>query len=94
MSFDGFGDEAFAFYEGLSADNSRDYWTANKDRYERHVREPMLALVAELEDEFGESKVFRPHRTSASARTRRPTRTTRARSRPAAPSTSRSTRTA
>ncbi|RFU43157.1 DUF2461 domain-containing protein [Actinomadura logoneensis] len=62
MSFDGFDEEAFAFYEGLLADNSRDYWTANRARYERHVREPMLALLDELEPEFGAAKLFRPYR--------------------------------
>lgn len=62
MSFDGFDEEAFAFYEGLLADNSREYWTANKERWERHVRLPMLALLDELEPEFGEAKLFRPYR--------------------------------
>ncbi|MFC4906180.1 DUF2461 domain-containing protein [Actinomadura gamaensis] len=62
MGFEGFGEEAFAFYEGLLADNSRDYWTANKERYERHVRRPMLALLDELEPEFGDTKLFRPYR--------------------------------
>jgi uncharacterized protein (TIGR02453 family) len=30
--------------------------------YERDVRAPMLALLAELEDEFGPGKMFRPYR--------------------------------
>jgi len=47
---------------GLEADNSKDYWTAHKSEYERDVREPMLALVDALEDEFGEAKLFRPNR--------------------------------
>jgi uncharacterized protein (TIGR02453 family) len=37
-------------------------WAANKARWEREVREPMLALVEELEDEFGPAKLFRPNR--------------------------------
>lgn len=54
--FTGFSDEAFAFYEGLQADNSKPYWTSHKDAYERHVREPLAELCAELEDEFGDRK--------------------------------------
>lgn len=60
--FRGLPDEAFAFYEGLTADNSKTYWTAHKDVYERSVREPLLALGTELASEFGESKLFRPYR--------------------------------
>jgi uncharacterized protein (TIGR02453 family) len=60
--FAGFPDEAFAFYEGLLADNSKTYWMAHKDVYERAVREPMLALGAELSSQYGEPKFFRPYR--------------------------------
>ncbi|MGN6333949.1 MAG: DUF2461 domain-containing protein [Motilibacteraceae bacterium] len=62
MSGLGFPDAALDFYEGLEADCSRAYWEANKPVYQQAVREPMLALLAELEDEFGPAKVFRPHR--------------------------------
>ena len=62
MGFEGFTDESFEFYEGLQADNSKTYWTAHKDTYERHVREPMIELCAELEEEFGAVKLFRPYR--------------------------------
>ncbi|MEO3827244.1 DUF2461 domain-containing protein [Actinomadura sp. B10D3] len=58
----GFTDEAFSFYEGLQADNSKSYWTTHKDVYERHVREPLIELCAVLEDEFGAVKLFRPYR--------------------------------
>jgi uncharacterized protein (TIGR02453 family) len=60
--FGGFPEAAIAFYEGLEADNSKAYWTDHKDVYEAAVREPMLALVATLEPEFGEAKLFRPYR--------------------------------
>jgi len=58
--FTGFPDAAFAFYEGLLADNSKTYWTAHKDVYETAVRAPMQALV----DEIGPApaKLFRPYR--------------------------------
>ena len=36
--FDGFGQEAFAWFEGLERDNSREYFTRTRDLYEREVR--------------------------------------------------------
>jgi uncharacterized protein (TIGR02453 family) len=54
--------DAIAFFEGLEADNSKAYWQANKTVYEREVRAPMEALLAELEPEFGAGKIFRPYR--------------------------------
>lgn len=62
MTFTGFPDEAFAFYEGLEADNSKTYWTAHKQVYEECVRAPLRALLDELGDAYGEAKVFRPYR--------------------------------
>lgn len=62
MTFHGWPAEALEFYEGLEADNSRAYWTAHKDVYETQVRAPMVALLAELEPEFGAGKIFRPYR--------------------------------
>jgi uncharacterized protein (TIGR02453 family) len=61
-AFPGFADEAFEFYGGLERDNSKAYWTANKKTYDEHVRDPMRALLAELEPDFGDGKVFRPNR--------------------------------
>jgi uncharacterized protein (TIGR02453 family) len=58
-----FGDEAFAFYEGLSADNSKTYWTEHKHVYEQSVRAPMTQLMEELAPVFGgDVFIFRPHR--------------------------------
>ncbi len=64
MRFRGFPDEAFEFYEGLEADNSKAYWTDHKSVWESCVRDPMTALVEELREEHGggEVKVFRPYR--------------------------------
>ena len=61
-SFTGFGDGAVEFFDGLLVDNSKAYWTDQREIYEAHVRAPMLALLADLEAEFGPSKVFRPYR--------------------------------
>lgn len=60
--FGGLPAGAFAFYEGLEADNSKPHWLERRDVHERDVRAPMDALVAELTDEFGEVRVFRPYR--------------------------------
>ncbi|GJF06552.1 hypothetical protein PSD17_54990 [Pseudonocardia sp. D17] len=63
MTFEGFGEGAVEFYDGLLADNSKAYWTDQRAVYESDVREPMLALLAALEPEFGgPGKVFRPYR--------------------------------
>ena len=61
-SFTGFGDGAVEFFDGLLVDNSKAYWTDQREVYEAHVRGPMLALLADLEAEFGPGKVFRPYR--------------------------------
>ena len=61
MTFTGFPDAAFRFFEGLVADNTRTYWTANKAVYDEAVRGPMLALLDELGD-YGPFHVFRPNR--------------------------------
>jgi uncharacterized protein (TIGR02453 family) len=62
MTFHGWTDAALDFYEGLEIDNSRGYWQAHKKVYDEQVRGPMEALLAELCDEFGDAKIFRPHR--------------------------------
>lgn len=61
-SFTGWPLEAVTFYRGLEVDNSREYWTTMKSVYEESVRAPMEALLYELANEFGEGKIFRPHR--------------------------------
>jgi uncharacterized protein (TIGR02453 family) len=62
VTFAGFGDGAVEFYDGLLADNSKAYWTDQREVYEEHVKAPMTALLAELEPEFGAGKIFRPYR--------------------------------
>lgn len=60
--FTGIPVDAVDFYDELGHHNDRGWWAANKDRYATSVREPVLALADALADEFGEMKVFRPHR--------------------------------
>jgi uncharacterized protein (TIGR02453 family) len=74
-SFAGFSDRAVAFYAELAADNSREFWTANKAVYESEVRDPMRVLVAELESEFGPAKLFRPHRDTRFSKDKTPYKT-------------------
>jgi uncharacterized protein (TIGR02453 family) len=62
MAFRGWPVEAIEFFEGLEADNSKEFWQRNKAVYETVVRGPMLELLAELEPEFGEGRIFRPYR--------------------------------
>ena len=62
MGFKGWPASALEFYEGLEADNSKVYWTDHKAVYERDVKAPMEALLAELAGEFGEGRIFRPNR--------------------------------
>jgi uncharacterized protein (TIGR02453 family) len=62
VHFEGFGTGAVRFYEELGANNTRDWWHANKAWYERDVRVPLERLLQDLGDEFGEAKVFRPNR--------------------------------
>lgn len=60
--FDGFPPELFTFLEGLEKDNSKSYWEAHKEAWENSVKEPVDRLMADLEDEFGPLRTFRPHR--------------------------------
>ncbi len=62
MGFRGWRVEALEFLEGLEADNSKAYWERNKGVYEVVVRAPMEELLAELEPEWGEGRIFRPYR--------------------------------
>ncbi len=62
MAFKGWKVEALEFFEGLEAENTKAYWQRNKDVYETLVRAPMEELLAELEPEFGEGRIFRPYR--------------------------------
>ena len=76
MAFRGWPIEAVEFYEGLEADNSKVYWQDHRETYERHVRAPMEALLAELADEFGPATMFRPYRDVRFSADKSPYKTT------------------
>lgn len=62
MAFKGWPVEAVEFYEGLADDNTKTYWREHKSVYDDCVKAPMEELLAELADDFGEGRVFRPYR--------------------------------
>ena len=41
MGFSGWSPDALEFFEGLQADNTKAYWSAHKEVYERSVRGPI-----------------------------------------------------
>ncbi len=75
MAFHGWPAEAIEFFEGLEADNSKAYWQAHAELYERCVKAPMEALLGELEAEFGPGKLFRPYRDTRFSKDKSPYKT-------------------
>ena len=74
-SFRGWSDAALDFYRDLEQDNSRAFWLARKDVYEREVKAPFDALGELVADEFGPLRVFRPHRDVRFSRDKAPYKT-------------------
>jgi len=58
----GFPSDAFAYFDGLGADNSKEYFRIHREEYERAVHQPMLELATVLSPEFGDVTVLRPQR--------------------------------
>jgi uncharacterized protein (TIGR02453 family) len=75
VAFRGWKSEALEFFDGLEADNSKRYWEAHRDDYERLVRAPMDELLAELEPAWGEARLFRPYRDIRFSRDKSPYKT-------------------
>ena len=75
MAFTGWPAEAFDLYAGLEADNSRAYWQAHRDAYERAVKQPFAALSDAVEKRFGPLRLFRPNRDTRFARDKSPYKT-------------------
>jgi uncharacterized protein (TIGR02453 family) len=75
MTFQGFPEAALDFYDDLEIDNTKSFWEAHKDVYKSAVAEPMKTLLAELEDEFGAAKIFRPYRDVRFAKDKSPYKT-------------------
>jgi uncharacterized protein (TIGR02453 family) len=60
--FTGFPDGATGFFAELAADNRREWWLANKDRFDTTVRDPMRTMLDELEPAWGTLVAFRMNR--------------------------------
>jgi uncharacterized protein (TIGR02453 family) len=75
MAFGGWPAEAFDLYEGLEADNSRPYWQAHRDVYERSVRTPFAELSDAVQKRFGPLRLFRPNRDTRFAKDKSPYKT-------------------
>jgi uncharacterized protein (TIGR02453 family) len=75
MTFRGWPAEALESYDELEADNSKAFWQRNKHVYERLVRAPMEELLAELEPDWGEGRIFRPYRDVRFSRDKSPYKT-------------------
>jgi uncharacterized protein (TIGR02453 family) len=61
--FAGFPAETFAWFAGLEAENTRDWFAAHREVFDRDVHGAFEALLDELaEDVDGAAKVFRQHR--------------------------------
>ena len=61
-TFTGWKGDFQGFFLGLQADNSKAYWEAHRRTYEEEVKGPMVALLADLEPEFGPARLARPYR--------------------------------
>jgi uncharacterized protein (TIGR02453 family) len=62
-SFSGWKGDFTGFFLGLRANNNKPYFEAHRKQYEQEVKAPMLALLADLEEEFGPPhRVSRPNR--------------------------------
>ena len=62
-TFEGFSPKVRKWFTGLEADNSREYFAANREFYEESIRGQMEALLSELSESFGgEVKMFRQNR--------------------------------
>ena len=61
-AFTGWTGDFRGFFLGLKANNTKTYFQAHRRQYEEVVKGPMLALLAELEPEFGPARLSRPNR--------------------------------
>ena len=62
-AFGGFRRTAFEWFDELERDNSKRFFEAHRETYEREVRGPLEIMLEELTNEFdGRVKMFRQHR--------------------------------
>ncbi len=68
----GLNPDAFAFYAELEQNQNREWWLANKRRYDDNVKAPVERLVDALGGEFGPLKIFRPYKDVRFSADKRP----------------------
>lgn len=71
-AFRGFPEGALDFFVELEANNERSWWLANKARFDAEVREPMRALLDQLEPGHGTFHVFRMNRDTRFSKDKSP----------------------
>jgi uncharacterized protein (TIGR02453 family) len=58
----GFRPAALRFFQDLEEDNSREFWLAHADTYEREVKQSMLALLESLPEKYQPFRLYRMNR--------------------------------
>ncbi|GAC1508657.1 MAG: DUF2461 domain-containing protein [Candidatus Dormibacteraceae bacterium] len=61
-AFTGWKGDFRGFFLGLKMNNSKAYFEAHRKQYEQEVKGPMVALLHDLEAEFGPARLSRPNR--------------------------------
>ena len=75
--FEGFAPQVRPWFEGLEANNSREYFSARRAFFEESIRGQMEALLTELSESFGDGdvKMFRQNRDVRSSADKSPYKT-------------------
>jgi uncharacterized protein (TIGR02453 family) len=76
--FRGFPAAGLDFFTALAANNNRDFWLANKTTFEASVRDPMIAFLDSVADEFGTFHLFRMNRDVRFSKDKSPYKTAQA----------------
>ncbi|MHB8613132.1 MAG: DUF2461 domain-containing protein [Candidatus Dormibacteraceae bacterium] len=61
-AFTGWKGDFTGYFLGLQANNSKAYFEAHRAEYAKDIKEPMVALLADLAPEFGPARLSRPNR--------------------------------
>ena len=77
LSFEGFPRETFRWFAGIEAVNSKRFFTAERNIYDRAVRGALEALLEELADDLGgHVRMFRQNRDIRFSADKSPYKTT------------------
>lgn len=73
--FAGFGPGLYEFFEDLEDHNERGWFADHRQTYLEDVKEPMEAILAEVEAAYGQGKAFRIHRDTRFSHDKAPYKT-------------------